>query len=128
MKVAKIKKIINIIILIMLTGFIVPLVSNASEDPLGELKDQADGFITRGGEGAISTGSAFEKLKPIGQILVGIGTVVLVIVGLILGLKYMMAGANEKARNKAKTFILRYFGRIDIWCNRYICDCSKNYE
>lgn len=50
----------------------------------------------------ISTDEAWEVLKPIGQILVAIGSVVLVICFMYLGIKYMSADPSGKADVKQK--------------------------
>lgn len=50
----------------------------------------------------ISTDEAWAVLKPIGQILVAIGSVVLVICFMYLGIKYMSADPSGKADVKQK--------------------------
>lgn len=59
-------------------------------------------FISKGGSGKISQSTAENDLKPIGNILFGIAIMVLIVVGLIMGVKYAMQGADERANMKQK--------------------------
>jgi hypothetical protein len=68
----------------------------------------------------ITEGEAVAQLVPVGQILVGIASVVLVCVGLVMGAKYMWAGANERAQLKQKLIwyvisIVVVYGGIGIF-------------
>ena len=67
-----------------------------------EIQGQAQGFIEKGGKGEIDISKAQSDLLPIGNILMGIGIAALLIVGPIMGAKYMMSGADEKANMKQK--------------------------
>lgn len=84
-------------------------------------KGQADNFINRGEQQqTITTGDAISALLPVGRLLVGIATVVLVIVGSIMGVKYMIAGANEKAQLKQKLIyyvisVVLVYGAVGIF-------------
>ena len=62
---------------------------------------QGKNFISKGNS-TISFQSVWTDLKPIAQIVMGIGLVVLVCVGSVLGVKYMTAGADDKAKVKQK--------------------------
>lgn len=73
--------------------------SSATLDP-DTIISQGQSFVNA--TPAITTSEAVSKLLPIGKILVIIATAVLIVVGLILGVKYMIAGANEKANLKEK--------------------------
>ena len=68
-----------------------------------EMKGQADNWLEQGGANAtITTGKAWLKLKPIGQILVGIASAVLVVCFMYLGIKYMIADPSGKADVKQR--------------------------
>ena len=62
---------------------------------------QGQNFINSG-NATIDFQTVWSDLKPIAQIIMGIGLVVLVSVGSVLGVKYMMAGADDKAKVKQK--------------------------
>ena len=62
---------------------------------------QGQNFIAKG-KSTINFQSVWNDLKPIAQIIMGIGLVVLVSVGSVLGVKYMTAGADDKAKVKQK--------------------------
>jgi hypothetical protein len=62
---------------------------------------QGRNFISKG-NATISFTNVWKDLKPIAQIVMGIGLVVLVSVGSVLGVKYMTAGADDKAKVKQK--------------------------
>ena len=66
-----------------------------------DIYNQGKNFIN-GGSSTIDFGTVWSDLKPIAQIVMGIGLVVLMCVGSILGVKYMMAGADDKAKVKQK--------------------------
>lgn len=86
-----------------------------------EWKNQADNFIERGSEDEkISPADAIRIFLPIGKILVGIATIVLIVVGLVMGVKYMIAGANDKAQLKQKLIyyiisIVLVYGAVGIF-------------
>lgn len=62
---------------------------------------QGKNFISSGNP-TISFGTVWGDIKPIARIVMGIGLVVLVCVGSVLGVKYMTAGADDKAKVKQK--------------------------
>lgn len=66
-----------------------------------DIWSQGKNFMERGSS-TIDFQSVWTDLKPIAQIVMGIGLVVLVCVGSVLGVKYMMAGADDKAKVKQK--------------------------
>ena len=63
---------------------------------------QAEQFVAKGGSGKISIGQVENDLMPIGNVLFGIAIAVLLVVGLIMGVKYMISGADERANMKQK--------------------------
>lgn len=86
-----------------------------------EWAGDAKNFLDRGQEEQpITTQDAIEAFLPVGRILVGIATIVLVVVGLIFGVKYMIAGANDKAQLKQKLIyyiisIVLVYGAVGIF-------------
>ena len=68
----------------------------------------------------ITEDNAIEKVIPLGRILVTVATVVVVAVGMVLGVKYMISGADEKANLKEKLIwyvisIVLIFGAVGIY-------------
>lgn len=95
----KLKTIImsTIMLAILLTGSQVFALSASS------IIGDANQWLNEGAsDSKISTDEAWEVLKPIGQILVAIGSVVLVICFMYLGIKYMSADPSGKADVKQK--------------------------
>ena len=101
-----IRKISKIIILFLSILTIVLLNNNyifASSTSFSDMKGAADDFINAGkSDQKITAQTAKEKILPIANMLVGIATVVFLIAGGILGLQYMLNGANERAQLKQK--------------------------
>ena len=143
MKLKHLKKIVDILILIILATCIIPLSSKAmnvsdkvyindetmtlkiaSDKTISGFDDwqqQAKNFIEKGNSGIkVNTSEAIKAFLPIGRILVGIATIVLVVVGLIFGVKYMIAGANDKAQLKQKLIyyvisVVLIYGAVGIF-------------
>ena len=100
MKFTKVRK---VLILTMIALTLLGTCSNVFGFSLDDIFSAGKGFIDKGSQGApISTDDAINEFVPVGITLVGIATIVLVVVGLIMGVKYMIAGANEKAQLKQK--------------------------
>ncbi len=97
---------INLIIKIILITLLIILFFGATKVSAAGLDDifsTGKNFIDKGSENSpISVQDAIDKFIPVGTTLVGIATIVLVVVGLIMGVKYMISGANEKAQLKQK--------------------------
>ena len=82
-----------------LTGLLFGLTNRASAFSL----TSAQQWLSTGSSSTpITIQSAAGVFLPIGQILFTIAAGVLVIVGVIMGVKYMMASANDKANIKEK--------------------------
>lgn len=110
------KKICKIIIaIVMLINILPVIVSNYSyasiEDIARSSQASLFGNITQSAKNFLNTGknnqkitaaTAKDKILPIAGILIGIATVVFLIVGGIIGVQYMMSGANERAQLKQK--------------------------
>lgn len=88
---------------------------------IGDLKNQGDSFIDKGSKNEqITENEIIAILVPIGRVLVQVATIVLVVVGMIFGVKYMMAGADEKANLKQKLIwyiisIVLVYGAVGIF-------------
>ena len=80
--------------------------SSGSSSQMGsysDINEKAKDFIKKGSEGeTISQQKVEQDLKPLAQILMGIAVLVLLSVGAILGVKYMISGADERAKIKEK--------------------------
>ena len=116
------KKVINKILIICSIILLLASSNVFATDITGtKMQQQAEDFIQRGkNEVKITQEEVIEQLVPIGRILVSVATVVLVVVGMILGVKYMIAGADEKAKLKEKLIwyaisIIFIFGAVSIY-------------
>ena len=102
------KKILNkkVLIVLAIIGIIClsfGLTAFAAETVDTDIWGQGQNFINKGKTGnTINFTSVWNDLKPVAQIVMGIGLVVLVCVGSVLGVKYMIAGADDKAKVKQK--------------------------
>lgn len=93
----KIKKVLYIIILIAI------IFSSNQVFALQNIKDAGDDFISQGSTSSvITTEEAWNILRPIGQVLVAIASVVLVIAYMYLGIQYMITDPQGKANIKQK--------------------------
>ena len=69
--------------------------------------EKASSFVTPSGDPPITIASAASDLAPVTNILFTIATTVIVISGMILGVKYMMSEPNDKAKIKER--VIWYF-------------------
>lgn len=94
---------------------------SSGEGSFSDWQHQAENFISMGKQNqTITTQDAITTLLPAGRLLVGIATIVLVIVGSIMGVKYMISGANEKAQLKQKLIyyvisVVLVYGAVGIF-------------
>lgn len=103
MKFTKVRKITKILIITIIALTLLGTCSKVFGFSLDDIFSSGKEFIEKGSEDTvISTEDAIDAFVPVGITLVGIATIVLVVVGLIMGVKYMIAGANEKAQLKQK--------------------------
>lgn len=91
----------SIKIFIAFISFLV-IIFNYQVFALGEIKDEGDAFINKGSSAPISVEEAWEKLLPIGQVLLAIASVVLVVTYMYLGIQYMITDPQGKANIKQK--------------------------
>lgn len=68
----------------------------------GDIIGAGQGFINKGKGNAPISMSEAQNLLPLGRIVMGIALGVLVAVGMIMGVKYMISGADERANMKQK--------------------------
>ena len=77
--------------------------SSSQMDSYSSINEKAKKFIDSGSKnGTISQQKVEQDLKPLAQILMGIAVLVLLSVGAILGVQYMISGADERAKIKEK--------------------------
>ena len=91
-----------------------------SAGSLDDMIGDADKFIDSADDAAISTSSLKEFSKTFYNIFLTIGIVVATLVGLILGIKFMIGGAEEKAHVKELlgpyiVGCIVIFGAFAIW-------------
>lgn len=97
----KLKKRITILLIAL---SIICMKSNVLAMSAQNIKEQGDDWINKGEQTTppITTSEAFNLLLPVGQLLVGIASVVLVICYMWLGIKYMTTDPSGKADIKQK--------------------------
>ncbi len=117
-------KFISILIIMTLLLNIIPLYSNA-EISIDDIHSSAQEFLNKGQNpsdktSTISVSDMKKELLPIAEILTIIGTGVLVICTVIIGIKYMVASPDEQAKLKKQmvglvvaTIVI--FGAYGIW-------------
>lgn len=119
---SKLQKIIPLILLIFM--LLIPVKSEAFPT-FDEMKSQADSWLSKGQSGSkVKEDDIANIMLPIGQFLVGIGAVVLIVVTIIMGIKYMTADPNSKGKLKQQflglvvsTVVI--FGAYGIWVMVY---------
>lgn len=111
-------KIVSIILVIMIALMAVSNVVLAAPDLSADIKDMANGSGNQPKE-VLNLG------KTIVSIMQTVGIVVAVVVLLILGIKYMMGSAEEKAEYK-KTMIPYLVGAILIFASTTIVNVVYN--
>lgn len=115
-------KIASSIMLIWLLIFsILPMKTEAFTD-FDTMKSQADTFINKGKSGNVVNENEIAKIiAPIARFLVGVGAIVVVIVTILMGFKYMTAAdPNTQAQIKKQMLGLVIsavviFGAYGIW-------------
>lgn len=123
----RIFNILTIAFLAIVTLFIISpdILANGKMPDAQELHSQASNFIDKGSHSAkVDTNKIAEIMRPLASLLLGIGTVVLVIVTAIMGVKYM--SATPETRGKLKTQLIGVavsavvlFGAYGIWSIAY---------
>ena len=95
------KKILMVLVIIGIVCIVFATSAFAVEPVDTDIWQQGKTFVSSGNP-TISFGRVWDDIKPLARIVMGIGLVVLVCVGSVLGVKYMSAGADDKAKVKQK--------------------------
>ncbi len=122
------KRFFNILCIISLMAVFLIVLSPdiyAGMPNAGQLHGDAQRFIEQGQQSAkIDVNKIAEIIKPLASLLLGIGSVVLVVVTAIMGVKYM--SATPETRGKLKTQLIGIaisavvlFGAYGIWSIAY---------
>lgn len=82
-------------------------VGTTSAKSFTEIISESSQFVKPSGTPPITIESAATDLQPLTNVLFTVATTVLVIVGLVLGIKYMMSEPNDKSKIKEK--VIWYF-------------------
>ena len=120
---ARVLKIISVIALMLV--LLMPVNSQAFTS-FDKTKQQADDFVKKGeNSNLVDTSKITDIMLPIGQFLVGIGAVVVIVVTIIMGIKYMGADPNTRAKLKQQLIgliisAIVIFGAYGIWRIVYI--------
>lgn len=116
------KAAIFLIIIILLIFSFIPH-SVYAEDPLQDMKDQATSWINNGeelGKNILPSSDLQKTFVPIGQVLVAVATIVVLVVTIIMGIKYITANPEEKGKLKQQLIglvvsIVVIYGAVGIW-------------
>ena len=94
--------------------------TGSSSSSLDDMIGDADSFLNKGDSEHITTNSLQEFSNTFYNILLTIGIIAAVIAGMVIGIKFMMGGAEEKAN--IKEILIPYvvgcavvFGSFAIW-------------
>ena len=128
------KKIILIVMIIMILLNVMQVYSMAAGLSWDDITSSAKEFITKGENKGSSTFSDqdIEGLTvPLANILTAVGTIVIIIVIIVLGIKYSMATPEEAAKLKQQLIGVVVagvviFGAVMIW--RIMYDIMDNVE
>ncbi len=123
----KIFNIVKIVLVIIVILFILSpdIYATTSMPNADELHSQAQDFINKGQSSAkIDVNKIAEIMKPLASILLAIGTVVLVVVTAVMGVKYMSATPDVRAKLKTQLIgiavsAIVLFGAYGIWSLAY---------
>lgn len=69
---------------------------------LMNLIEIAKEFLLRGGSGAINMDEVWKQLEPVARIMLAVAITVYVGVGMVIGVKFMYKGPDEKAKMKER--------------------------
>jgi len=110
--------IISVLFVMLLGGFTQEVY--ASNFSIDDVMNKADGWLSEGTEGETYTAGINEPIQAIAAGIYGIGVVVLLIVTVILGIKYVTCNPDEQARIKGQLIGLAVsaivlFGAVPLW-------------
>ena len=111
------------IIKILTISFCIIMLLSSNAFALGEILDTAEDWMNTGYNHAgygLDTSQLMEGSNDLYNLFLGVATVVAIIVGAMLGIKYMMAGIDEKVQVKQSLFpyfisCIVVFGAFGIW-------------
>ena len=111
------------IIKILTISFCIIIILSQNIFALGDILSTGEDWLTTGENKAgigMNTATIQKGSNEIFNLLLGIATIVAIIVGAILGIKYMISGLDEKAQVKESLFpylisCIVVFGSIGIW-------------
>ena len=124
MKIAK-----KVVIILMLTCIIINLMQGFSEAAVtfptwSELVEKGKGFVdqgrSNGGDDIFSDDDVSGLVVPVANILTAVGTIIIVVLFIILGIKFMTASPEQAAKSKQQLIGLVVaavilFGAVTIW-------------
>lgn len=116
------KTIVSIALTILLVITFIPH-NVYAEDLMQNMKDQAISWLDKGkelGNNVLPSTTLQNKFIPIGQVLVTIATIVVLVVTLVMGIKYITANPEEKGKLKQQLIglvvsIVVIYGAVGIW-------------
>ncbi len=110
-----VKKIIFIMFLIIiLLGSFGFSKTYAAKDTVDTTIEGADNFLKKGGSSVINEQTLKEASDFVFSAVLAVAIVIVVIVGMIIGIKFMMAGIEEKAELK-ETLVPYFWGCIVVF-------------
>ena len=112
------KSILILMTLIILIMF--PIKNYAAADTLDGVVQGADSFLEKGKNAAVATDQLKSTSNFIYNILLGIALIMAVSIGMVLGIRYMTADAENKAKIKETLVpytisVVVMFGAFTIW-------------
>ena len=118
------KKVLNVVsIVVLILGFLFVMSPDiyAGMPNMDEIHNQANQFTDTGkNNAAIKVKDIADIIKPLASILLGIGSVVLVVVTAVMGVKYMAATPDGRAKLKTQLIgiaisAIVLYGAYGIW-------------
>ena len=114
-------KVLKIFMLLIIFVVICSTSTSYASDPIGDIIHDAENFLNNGQNSTIINDDDMKQMSDdFFNVLFSIGIVIAVIVGLVIGMQYMMSSVEEKA--KGKKFLVVYiigcgvlFGAFGIW-------------
>ena len=125
-------KIAIVMLILILVLMVNSVKSNASE--LDSIADGANSFLQKGRSSGLSTMNSSgikEASDTIYNILLGAGILIVLVIGSVLGIKFMLSSAEDKA--KLKEALIPYivgsiiiFGAFGIW--KIVITLGRNFD
>jgi type IV secretory pathway VirB2 component (pilin) len=117
------KKITMVLVIIIFCQILIPNFSIYATNGLSGAMEGAKSFVDEGSKGAdnlINKTTLNEASSTVYNILLAIGTTTAIVIGIVLGIQFMIGGAEEQA--KVKESLIPYvvgcvivFGAFGIW-------------